>query len=90
MKLFTLSILFFLTGSLAFSQNPEAHSQKKETVTEKPQEGVQMNTAAKAVAPTEKNAKSQGYPIKVTSGVRKKKFENQNEEVKPRTLEDVD
>jgi hypothetical protein len=87
MKIFTLSILLFFTGSAAFCQNSEVHSNEKELNYEKPKEGVQVKTVKKEVVPVKRDVKTQKYPMKVSSGVRKKNVDNS--QPKPRTVDDV-
>lgn len=90
MKLFTLTVLSFLTISTSFSQEPDkVVSGKDLKKTEKPRSEVKISTGSHELAPVDKSEDQQAYPQKISTGVRKKKVEAPVTK-KERTLADID
>lgn len=90
MKLFTLTVLSFLTISTAFSQEPDnVVSGKNLKKTEKPRSEVKVSTESNELAPVDKSNDQQQYPKKISTGVRKKKVDAPVMK-KERTLVDID
>lgn len=90
MKLFTLTVLCFLTVSTAFSQEPDkVVSGKNLNKTEKPKSEVKITYEENTVPPTDKQSEGNTYPMKVSTGTPKSSTQKSN---KPytRTLADIE
>lgn len=90
MRLFTLTVLFSLTASTTFSQEPEkviSGSSLKQI--EKPKSELKTTHKNQELTPVDKSADQQQYPIKLSTGVRKKTTVQPTEK-KPRTIQDID
>ena len=90
MKLFITSVLSILTIGTAFSQESDRTiSGKTLKNSTKPKSEVKITSEGQELAPVDKTEEQSQYPMKVTSGVRKK-----NTQVPPvkkeRTLANID
>lgn len=90
MKLFTLTVLSFLTISTAFSQEPDnVVSGKDLKKTEKPKGEVKISSEEKTIPPTDKQSEVGTYPMKVSVGTPKKTSQKSNQRY-TRTLADIE
>lgn len=90
MKLFTLSVLTILTIGTAFSQESDRTvSGKTLKNSTKPKSEVKITSGGQELAPVDKTEEQSQYPMKVTSGVRKKNTQAPPVK-KERTLGDID
>lgn len=90
MKLFTLSVLSILTIGTAFSQESDRTvSGKSLKNSTKPKSEVKITSEGQELAPVDKTEEQSQYPMKVTSGVRKKNTQAPPVK-KERTLADID
>lgn len=90
MKLFTLSVLTILTIGTAFSQESDRTvSGKTLKNSTKPKSEVKITSEGQELAPVDKTEEQSQYPMKVTSGTRRKSVQKTSVP-HTRTIQDID
>lgn len=90
MKLFTLSVLSILTIGTAFSQESDRTvSGKTLKNSTKPKSEVKITSEGQELAPVDKTEEQSQYPMKVTSGTRRKTQQKMTVP-KARTIQDIE